>query len=584
MTERIPQSFIDDLVGRTDIVELIDSSLHLKKTGKNYSACCPFHDEKTPSFTVSPDKQFYHCFGCGAHGTAIGFLMDYERLGFIEAVELLASRAGMQIPRTNNSPTASHSTNYEYELLEQSRLFFRKQLREHPDSQSAINYLKHRGLSGETAKHFSIGFAPPGWNNLLNTLGTSSKKRDTLVELGLVIKNDAGKLYDRFRNRIIFPIKDTRGRTIAFGGRTIDPNDNPKYLNSPESSAFHKGKELYGLWEAKQAQRHLEKLLIVEGYMDVVMLTQKGINYAVATLGTAATTQHVERLLRSANEIIFCFDGDQAGRNAALRAMQHTLPAIKEGYQARFMFLPEGEDPDSLVQKLGTEAFTALIAQASPLSSFFFSHLQEQTDTSSLDGRARLIELARPLLSRIPDGVYKHMLISELAHIAKIDLNTLRNTLTNQAAPSSPPPVRTQAIGTQSPTARAITLLLHSPKLALKAPDTSWLQDTKIAGTDLLHALIEKVNERPNLTTAGLLELWRNTEHGASLFKLAKKRLLTPENGLEHEFIGAITRIKQMHSEQRADFLLQKEHSSLTPEERAELAQTLTLGKRAKKN
>ncbi len=582
MTERIPQSFIDDLISRTDIVELIDSSLQLKKTGKNYSARCPFHDEKTPSFTVSPDKQFYHCFGCGAHGTAIGFLMEYERLSFIEAVELLANRAGVQIPRSNNSLTNSSHTN-NYELLEQSNLFFQKQLREHPENQSAINYLKERGLSGETAKHFDIGFAPPGWNNLLNALGTSSKKQDTLVELGLIIKNDAGKLYDRFRNRIIFPIKDNRGRTIAFGGRTIDPSDNPKYLNSPESSVFHKSKELYGLWEAKQARRRLEKLLIVEGYMDVVMLTQHGINYAVATLGTAATTQHVERLLRNTNEIVFCFDGDQAGRNAALRAMQHTLPAIKEGYQARFMFLPEGEDPDTLVQKLGAQEFTTLITQATPLSSFFFSHLQEKTDTNSLDGRARLVELARPFLSPIPDGVYKHMLITELARIAKIDLNTLRNTLTDKQAPHPPITARTQAIGTQSPTARAITLLLHNPKLALKAPDANWLQNTKIAGTGLLHALIEKVNEHPHLTTAGLLELWRNTEHGASLFKLAKKQLLTPESGLEHEFVGAIARIRQMHLEQRADFLLQKEHSSLTPEERAELAQTLTEGKRAKK-
>jgi len=588
MAERIPQSFIDDLISRTDIVELIDSSVHLKKAGNNYNACCPFHDEKTPSFTVSPDKQFYHCFGCGAHGTAISFLMEHERLGFIEAIETLASRAGIQIPRSHSQQVSAPSI--DYDLLEQSSLFFQTQLREHSESQPAINYLKQRGLSGETAKHFGIGFAPPGWNNLLHSLGSNQKQKNSLVELGLVIKNDKDKLYDRFRNRVIFPIRDTRGRTIAFGGRIIDPSDTPKYLNSPESPAYHKSKELYGLWEAKQTHRKLEKLIIVEGYMDVVMLAQQGIDYAVATLGTAATAQHIDRLFRSTSEIIFCFDGDKAGRSAALRAMQHALPAIKEGHQARFMFLPEGEDPDTLVQKIGAEAFTALINQATPLSSFFFNHLQEQTDMSSLDGRARLIELARSFFDSMPDGVYKDMLIEELTNIAKIDINTLKSNLTASkktatvAATHQRQKQPPQSLGAQSPTARAITLILHHPKLALKTPDTQWLQHTNIAGTDLLSALIEKVLERPNLTTAGILELWRDSRHGANLLKLARKQLLTPENGLQHELLGAIERIKQTHSEQRADLLLQKEHSSLTTEERAELTQALTHGKRANKD
>ena len=587
MAERIPQNFIDDLVSRTDIVELIDSYIHLKKSGSNYSACCPFHDEKTPSFTVSPTKQFYHCFGCGAHGTAIGFLMEYERLGFIDAIELLANRAGLTVPRNNKPTNTSQSPSTDYDLLEQSNRFFQRQLRLHEET--AIKYLKQRRLSGETAKRFNIGFAPPGWNNLLETLGTSPQQQKTLIELGLVVKNDNDRLYDRFRNRIIFPIKDNRGRTIAFGGRVIDSNDNPKYLNSPESEAFHKGKELYGLWEARQSKHRLEMLLVVEGYMDVVMLSEQGIHYAVATLGTAATEHHIDRLFRNTSEIIFCFDGDQAGQKAALRAMQHALPAMKEGRQARFMFLPDGEDPDSLVQKLGAKEFEKLIGEALPLSSFLFHHLQEQVDMTSLDGRARLIELARPFFSSLPNGVYKHMLTNELARIAKIDsLSLQKNLAMKPVSPDAPPKnkpntFKTNSAGPQSPMARAIMLILQQPSLANEIPFPDWLKKTNIPGALLLQSLIENILERPNLTTAGLLELWRSDESGPTLFKLAQKQIITPEQGLKEELVGALKRIKQTHMEQRAELLLQKGHDNLTPEERKELAEALTIPKAPKK-
>ena len=583
MATRIPQNFIDDLVSRTDIVELIDSYIQLKKAGSNYSACCPFHDEKTPSFTVSPTKQFYHCFGCGAHGTAIGFLMEYERLGFIDAIDMLAARAGVQVPRTTNATSESNAPSADYDLLEQSNQFFQHQLRE---NQTAIDYLKKRGLSGEIAKRFGIGFAPAGWNNLLQTLSNKPQQQNNALELGLIVKNDNGKLYDRFRNRIMFPIRDTRGRTIAFGGRVIDSNDTPKYLNSPESSAFHKGKELYGLWEAKQAHRRLDKILVVEGYMDVVMLAQHGIDYAVATLGTAATADHIQRLFRNTNQIIFCFDGDQAGRSAALRALQHALPAMKDGRQANFMFLPDGEDPDSLVQKLGADEFEALCEQAQPLSQFLLDDLKAQTDISTLDGRARLIELAKPHLNSLMNGVYKDMLISELASLGKTDKQTIQRHLSNQTTATTPQPLPRSPSkhGTQTPMSRAITLLLHHPNLATDLPAPQWLAQINLPGSKLLQSLIENIQTRPHLTTAGLLELWRETESGPALFKLAQKELLTPETGLKEEFTGALNRIRETYAEQRAEYLLQKPPGELTADERTELTQALTAGKLSTKN
>ena len=434
MSGRIPQAFIDELLTRTDIVDVIDARVPLKKAGREYKACCPFHNEKTPSFTVSQVKQFYHCFGCGAHGSAISFLMDYEHMEFVEAVEDLAHMAGLDVPREAAAGPATQSpTQPLYALLEEVSRYYRQQLRSHPQAARAIDYLKQRGLTGDIAARFDIGFAPPGWDNLARALGGDAASRAALLETGLLIERpDGGGVYDRFRDRIQFPIRDRRGRTIGFGGRVLG-NDSPKYLNSPESSIFHKGRELYGLYEARKAVRHLERILVVEGYMDVVALAQFDINYAVATLGTSTTPDHLERLYRTVPEVVFCFDGDRAGRAAAWRALENALPVLTDGREARFLFLPEGEDPDTLVRKTGKDEFENLITHSVHLSDFLFDHLSSQVDTASIDGRARLVDLARPLLSRLPDSIFRQLMLERLAQIARTDSSHLADRLQKPA-------------------------------------------------------------------------------------------------------------------------------------------------------
>ena len=432
----IPRSFIDDLVARVDIVELIDSAVPLKRTGKNYSACCPFHKEKTPSFTVSPDKQFYHCFGCGQSGNALGFMMEYYRSDFVEAVETLASRAGLEVPReTNPQQSQQHSANKAlYEVLEKANQHYQRQLRQAPDKERAINYLKGRGLSGQIAKHFQVGYSPPGWNLLLNEESLRPYKAEQLVEAGLTIaKNEQGSKdralqYDRFRDRIIFPIRDSRGRCIAFGGRVLG-DDKPKYLNSPETPVFNKGKELYGFYEAKQANNKLSKVIVVEGYMDVIALAQMGVNNAVATLGTAIGSDHLHLLFRSVSEVVFCFDGDTAGRQAAERALHNALPFLQDGRQLRFLFLDEGEDPDTVVRKDGPELFEHNANNAKPLSEFLFEHLGKDLDLSSMDGRASLAKQATPLINQMPKGLFYEMMIGRLAEITKLDNSVIAKSL-----------------------------------------------------------------------------------------------------------------------------------------------------------
>ena len=368
MAGRIPQAFLDDLLDRVDIVEVIDRRVKLKKSGKNYSACCPFHEERTPSFSVNPDKQFYYCFGCGAGGNALTFLMEYENLEFPQAVENLASNAGMTIPREpsssgHNAAQQEASTKPLYALMERVSSFYQQQLRNHPQAHGAINYLKARGLSGEIAKQFSLGFAPPGWDSLHSGLGGGNELRELLIKTGMLVKNENGKVYDRFRDRVVFPIHDRRGRVIAFGGRVLG-DDKPKYLNSPETEIFHKGRELYGLYQARQNTRKLDRILVVEGYMDVIALAQHGIAYATATLGTATSNTHLERVYRLCPEVIFCFDGDEAGRKAAARALEAALPCMEDGRQAKFLFLPEGQDPDDVVRGGGQDHFEALLSHS----------------------------------------------------------------------------------------------------------------------------------------------------------------------------------------------------------------------------
>ena len=350
MAGQIPPQFIDELLSRVDIVDIIDARVPLKKAGKNLHACCPFHNEKTPSFTVSPDKQFYHCFGCGAHGTAIGFLMEYDQLSFPESIQELADTVGMQVPVTQQAALTPARQNL-YDLMDKVSRYYVHQLQNHPQRQAFQGYIQQRGLSAETVAAFDIGMAPDGWDNVLRTFGNNQQSQDQLFEAGMLIKNDKGRTYDRFRDRLMFPIRDRRGRVIAFGGRVIDADGTPKYLNSPETPIFHKGQELYGLYQARKANRRLERILIVEGYMDVIALAQFGINNAVATLGTATTSEHLRQLIRSAPEIIFCFDGDRAGKEAAWRAAENAMPILGGNFELKFIFLPEGQDPDTMIRE-----------------------------------------------------------------------------------------------------------------------------------------------------------------------------------------------------------------------------------------
>jgi DNA primase len=424
MAGRIPQSFIDDLLARTDIVGVIESRVPLKRAGRNYSACCPFHKEKSPSFTVSPDKQFYYCFGCGATGNAIGFLMDYEKRAFPEAVEELAGRAGLTVPHEQGEDDgAAQRLRALYAVLDDAEKFFREQLRHASTRDRAVDYLKGRGLTGEIARRYALGYAPPGWDNLLNALGKDETRRTQLVTLGLLIRRDE-RVYDGFRDRVMFPIRDLRGRVIAFGGRVIG-DGKPKYLNSPESPVFHKGRELYGLHEAKQAARTLDMLIVVEGYMDVIALAQQGITGAVATLGTSCTGDHVDLLFRHTARVLFCFDGDNAGRRAAWRAIEATLPRLHDGREARVLFLPEGEDPDTLVRRIGPDAFRDLCAHAPGLDDALLAHLAEGIDLQRTDGRARLASLARPLLAQVPGEVMRALMTRKLADLAQVDIRLL---------------------------------------------------------------------------------------------------------------------------------------------------------------
>ncbi len=434
MAGKIPEHFIDDVLARTDLVDLIGSQVRLKKSGKNYSACCPFHDEKTPSFTVSPDKQFYYCFGCGASGNAIGFQMDYVREDFVEAIEGLAKKLGMDVPREGGTGFKKKDNSELYNILDKANHFFQSQLKNPRVREKAVSYLKRRGLSGETAKHFQVGYAPPGWDNLISKFGDTEPKRQLLIDAGLTVRNDNGREYDRFRDRIMYPIRDMRGRTIAFGGRVLG-NDKPKYLNSPETDVFHKSRELYGLYDARKHPQKLERLVVVEGYMDVIALTHHGIHYSVATLGTASNQDHIEKLFRYVSEVVFCFDGDAAGRKASNRALENALPCMKDGRQIRFLYLPEGEDPDTLVNKDGPELLEEQFRTATPLSEHFFDALSSDIDVNTMDGKARLANQAAPLLDTLPQGVFRQLMIGRLAAITELSTENLEKAISVSSVP-----------------------------------------------------------------------------------------------------------------------------------------------------
>ncbi len=556
MAGRIPSHFIDELLNRADIVDLINSRVSLKKAGKDYQACCPFHDEKTPSFTVSREKQFYHCFGCGAHGTAIGFLMEYDNLGFVEAVEELASRAGLEVPREAGGDQTGPDYRPLYAILEQSARFYQGQLRRHRQAEQAVNYLKDRGLSGQIAADFGIGFAPPGWTNLIDNLGGNKDDLDGLRITGMTSESEEGKRYDRFRNRIMFPIRNHRGQVIGFGGRVLG-DGKPKYLNSPETPLFHKGRELYGLYEARKAVRKLERLLVVEGYMDVAALAQFDIRYAVATLGTATTPEHLDRLFQSAQEVVFCFDGDRAGRDAGWKALQTALPVMKDGREVRFLFLPEGEDPDSAVRKEGSATFQQRIVKASPLSSFLFDNLSQQVDMHSLGGRARLAELAKPLLAQLPAGLFRQMMFKQLGELVGVDVTEPRQ-IKPGAGSSRRRTLSKSFLGTMPPIRRAIALLVTNPVFAAEENLPTGWENLPLPGIDLLKELLELLRHQPNLTTAALLERWRDREEGKHLAKLTAAVLPLPQQGQRREFQDTLSSMQKQCLDRETETLLAK--------------------------
>jgi len=602
MAGRIPQAFIDDLLERVDIVEVIDRRVPLKKSGRNYTARCPFHDEKTPSFSVSPDKQFFYCFGCGAGGNAIGFVMDYDRVDFPQAVETLATLAGVEVPREAQPERVVQQQKQQrdlYQILAAAARFYREQLRRHPQAKRAVEYLKKRGVTGEIARDFGIGYAPPGWDNLLQALGKDEHERKLLLDAGmLVAKEEDNKIYDRFRDRVMYPILDSRGRVIAFGGRVLN-DEKPKYLNSPETPIFHKGRELYGLYQARKALRHLQRLVVVEGYMDVVALAQFGIPYAVATLGTATSTEHLHKIFRQCSEVIFCFDGDNAGRQAARRALEAALPAMEDGRSAKFLFLPEGEDPDSLVRQEGAAAFEQRLNNAQPLGDYLFDSAGEGLNPNSLEDRARLSKLATPLIAKIPDGVFKQLLIDALAQRTGLSSDKLialaGETDKAPARPETDPPGRPpvplqrrplppRTEIQRNPVLYAIGLLLLHPQLARHAPAASQLTHLDGEAGTLLRDLIELLQRRPEVNTNVLLghwydQPWRQHVEAAFnqvgiLLENVEQLNLAQEEGVETELAETLKRLEHGHIELQLDALLRKANE-LTPEERQHLDRLL---------
>ena len=581
MPGRIPRSFIDDLLSRVDIVEVIDEYVPLTRAGRDYKACCPFHSEKTPSFTVSRAKQFYHCFGCQANGTAISFLMEHARLEFVEAVEELAHRVGIEVPREGRAEPNRPSTEPVFAVLERASRFYRKQLRQHPHASRAVDYLRSRGLSGEIAAAFHIGYAPPGWGNLVKAFPAESRE-GLLVRAGLAAPREGDGSYDRLRDRIVFPILDRRGRTIGFGGRSIG-DDTPKYLNTPESAVFHKGRELYGLPQAHAARS--PRVVVVEGYMDVVALAQHGVGNAVATLGTAVTPEHLKQLFRHWPDVVFCFDGDEAGQRAAWRALETSLPLLRDGRQALFMFLPEGDDPDTLVRARGRAHFEERIDAAQPLGTFLFEKLKGQVSLDSIDGRARLFETARPLVEQIPFGAFR-----ELANRNLQDLTGMRaeHAAVGGTAAKSPSRSR-QTVSTKvggveiSPVRKALTLLIHRHELACAAESPIELRGIEAPGVTLLADLIELLRQRPHLTTGALLERYRDRKEGQHLKSLLPRFLALEEDSsdgterLEQEFrdcLGLIVKQSQIRAaDERFRELAAKGIGGLSEEEKKEFLQ-----------
>ncbi|NCT68506.1 MAG: DNA primase [Rhodanobacteraceae bacterium] len=615
MAGRIPEKFIDDLLARIDIVDVIAERVQMRKAGRDWSARCPFHDERSPSFTVSPAKQFYHCFGCGAHGSAIGFLMNYDRLEFPDAVEELAKRAGLTVPYEGGRAAPREDAGDLYDLLEAAAKFYRRQL---DASASARDYFARRGLDAAIIARFNLGYAPDAWDALKNALGTSAARIALLEKAGLLTHGERGGKYDRFRDRVMFPILDRRGRTIAFGGRILttpktksatssgtdapenravveESGDGPpvfdsraqdartneptqdarkggsgaKYLNSPETPLFHKGRELFGLWQVREANPKLARLIVVEGYMDVISLHQAGVTQAVATLGTATTRDHAEILFRQCADVYFCFDGDRAGRQAAWRALESVLPRMRDGRQALFLFLPDGEDPDSLIRSEGLAGFEQRLQAATPLSEFLFGELGKDVNLASLDGKARLAERARPLLAQIPDGAFRDLMLAELDRLTGVQVQV--------AAAAAPQRPRPRAQPAQRSLVRAaITLLVQQPALAAALQPPWMFAALRQPGVPLLVELIELCRARPGLATGALLEQFAARDEAKALQKLAVAEFPGGEDAARAEFVDAIAQLERQTRRQRLeDLRRQQAEAALSEAQKQELRELL---------
>jgi DNA primase len=582
MAGKIPRDFIDDLLSRTDVVEVVDSRVKLKKAGKNYQACCPFHNEKSPSFTVSQDKQFYHCFGCGAHGNAISFIMEFDRLEFVEAIEDLARYHGLEVPREKGSrPAMSEEKKQQlqddYTLMEQVARFFQHQLRQNGNSKKAIDYLKNRGLSGDIVKQWEIGYAPDGWSTLLDTFGKSPQQIKQLIDLRLVNKNDQGRTYDFFRDRIMFPIRDKRGRVVGFGGRVLD-DGGPKYLNSPETRIFHKGNELFGFYSARQQNRQLDTVVVVEGYMDVVALSQFDINIATAALGTATTLEHIQMLVRATSHIVCCYDGDRAGREAAWRALENALPALKDGVRLSFLFLPDGEDPDTMVRQVGKDTFLGMLNEAMPLSRFFFENLLKRHNVGTPEGKIALKKAAMPLIESTLGADQKNMLLEELAkHTGEFDRFKLQQDISkaNQGSKKAYSPNLTQVNKPKlSPLRMLIRLLVDSPRLAAACDDVQIgiFTGSAAAGMDLLRDVHAFCLANPNAKTSQLVENFRDHPHSSTIAKLLLQEHLVKDEDAERVYNDSFTRLLDAHLESRIETLLSRSRvQSLSRAEKEEL-------------
>lgn len=570
----IPRDFIQELLNRLDIVDVVERYVPLKKTGANYAACCPFHSEKSPSFTVSPSKQFYHCFGCGAHGTAISFVMEYAGLGFVETIKELATSAGMQVPEQEIAVFDQRIGASSFDDLTQTMLaathFYRDQLKQ---SETAIAYLKKRGLSGEIAARFGIGYAPSGWQSLAAVYLDYQAK--SLADSGLVIESEDGKRYDRFRDRIMFPIQNQRGRVIGFGGRVLGQGE-PKYLNSPETSLFEKGQELYGLFLARKAIREAGQVLVVEGYMDVVALAQHGVEYAVATLGTATTAVHMQKLLRQSDRVIFCFDGDDAGRRAAWRALENSLSQVADGKELAFLFLPQGEDPDSYIRQNGKADFESLLRQAVPLSEFLVRDLAARVDMQTQEGKSRFLQSAKPLLEQIQAPMLSLMLRKRLAKLADIDQTELDSLFQIKPLHRRPAPMKMPRNAPAAPCRMLIHCILFQPEFARELSNV--LLDERDPEQKALIALREFIQGHPQASsTAALLDHFRDSPY-ADVLQKAASEIMDWNDGFDvlAEFNGALEKLQASQRNRQIDELLNQDRAGhLSQAGKLELRQLL---------